>query len=246
MRFGIDVGGELELKLHQAVLVYRNEQGSRHMATVHSVIQSQSDGPPLLGSGQLLTTAVLRELTWALRTACPIEVLPERVVARTAELLVWWAPAMMRPMFFRAGSELSELSGCRFPYPALLFVVCNGALYVRALRLNQRPGGETALFAAPYWNVGNDGSVCTGTMNFPYQTGANASGIRNQVPSCEQGHRRSIVFRRWFSGTKMRELAPNARIARLCQHPHPPRNDAVPHPGLPRTESCTGALDLER
>jgi PRTRC genetic system protein E len=39
MRFGIDVGGELELKLDQAVLVYRNEQGSRHMATVHSVIQ---------------------------------------------------------------------------------------------------------------------------------------------------------------------------------------------------------------
>ena len=36
MRFGIDIGGELELKLHRAVLVYRNEQGSRHMATVHN------------------------------------------------------------------------------------------------------------------------------------------------------------------------------------------------------------------
>jgi hypothetical protein len=97
MRFGIDVGGELELKLHQAVLVYRNEQGSRHMATVHNVIQGQSDGAPLLGAGQLLTTAVLRELTWALRTACPIEVLPEPVVARTPELLAWWTPATIRP-----------------------------------------------------------------------------------------------------------------------------------------------------
>lgn len=170
MRFGIDVGGELELKLHQAVLVYRNEQGSRHMATVHSVNQSQSDGTPLLGSGQLLTTAVLRELSWALRTACPIEILPERVVARTAELLAWWAPATMRPMFFRAGSELSELSGSRFPHPGLLFVVSNSALYVRALRLSQRPSGETALCAAPYWNVGNDGSVCTGTMRAPRST----------------------------------------------------------------------------
>ena len=170
MRFGIDVGGELELKLHQAVLVYRNEQRSRHMATVHNVMQGQSDGAPLLGAGQLLTTAVLRELTWALRTACPIEVLPEPVVARTPDLLAWWTPATIRPMFFRAGSELSELSGCRFPHPALLFVVSNGALYVRALRLSQRPGGETTLYAAPYWNVGNDGSVCAGTMRAPKST----------------------------------------------------------------------------
>lgn len=50
MRFGIDVGGELELKLHQAVLVYRNEQGSRHMATVHRVMQSESDGGAAPGS----------------------------------------------------------------------------------------------------------------------------------------------------------------------------------------------------
>jgi PRTRC genetic system protein B len=170
MRFGIDVGGELELKLHQAVLVYRNEQGSRHMATVHSVMQGRSEGAPLLGAGQLLTTAVLRELTWTLRTACQIEVLPEHVVARTAELLAWWTPAATRPMFFRAGSELNELSGCRFPHPALLFVVCNGALNVRALRSSQRPGGETTLFAAPYWNVGNDGSVCAGTMRVPKST----------------------------------------------------------------------------
>jgi PRTRC genetic system protein B len=170
MRFGIDVGGELELKLHQAVLVYRNEQRSRHMATVHNVMQGQNDRAPILGAGQLLTTAVLRELTWALRTACPIEILPERVLARTAELLAWWAPATMRPMFFRAGSELSELSGCRFPHPGLLFVVSNSALYVRALRLSQRPGGETALFAAPYWNVRNDGSVCAGTMRAPKST----------------------------------------------------------------------------
>jgi len=181
MRFGIDVGGELELKLHQAVLIYRNEQRSRHMATVHNVMQGQSDGAPLLGAGQLLTTAVLRELTWALRTACPIEVLPEPVVARTPELLAWWTPAKIRPMFFRAGSELSELSGCRFPHPALLFVVCNRALYVRALRLSRRPDGETTLYAAPYWNVGNDSSVCAGTMRAPKSTSVTSMMVWEQA-----------------------------------------------------------------
>jgi PRTRC genetic system protein B len=167
MRFSIDVGGELELKLCQAILLYRNEQASRHMATVHGIVQTASDGAPVLGAGQLLTTAVLRDLARTLGTACPVEFLPEQVVARTPEQLAWWTPAAIRPMFFRAGSELGNVSGQRFPHPALLFAVRNGALYVRALRSNRRPTAATQLFAAPYWNIGNDGAVCAGTMRAP-------------------------------------------------------------------------------
>ena len=167
MRFSIDVGSELELKLHQAILLYGNEQASRHMATVHSIVQTASDGAPVLGAGQLLTTAVLRELARTLGTACPVEFLPEQVIARTPELLAWWTPAAIRPMFFRAGSELGNISGQRFPHPALLFAVRNSALYVRALRSNRRPTDATQLFAGPYWNIGNDGAVCAGTMRAP-------------------------------------------------------------------------------
>src|SRR5512146_2204948 len=130
MRFSIDVGCELELKLHQAILLYRNEQASRYMATVHGIVQSESAGAPILGAGQLITTAVLRELARTLGTACPVEFLPEQVVARTPELLAWWTPARIRPMFFRAGSELAVVSGQRFPHPALLCVVRNSLLYV--------------------------------------------------------------------------------------------------------------------
>jgi PRTRC genetic system protein B len=167
MRFSIDVGGELELKLHQAILLYRNEQASRHMATVHSIVQTNGDGAPLLGAGQLLTTAVLREFARTLGTACPAEFLPEQVIARTAELLAWWTPALIRPMFFRAGSELADVSGRHFPHPALLFAVRDGLLFVRALRSSHRPNAETKLCAAPYWNIGNDGAVCAGTMRAP-------------------------------------------------------------------------------
>jgi len=48
MRFSIDVGSELELKLYQAVLLYKNDHGDRHMATVHRVVQEEADGSPLL------------------------------------------------------------------------------------------------------------------------------------------------------------------------------------------------------
>ena len=46
MRFSIDVGSELELKLYQAVLLYKNDHGNRHMATVHGVVQQNGDGSP--------------------------------------------------------------------------------------------------------------------------------------------------------------------------------------------------------
>src|SRR5271157_530695 len=167
MRFSIDVGSELELKLHQAVLLYKNGHGNRYMATVHGVVQQNSDGSPVLGAGQLLSTASLRELARQLRTGCPVEFLPDHVVARTPELLAWWTSPMVRPMFFRPGSELEGVSGKRFPHPALLFVVRNSVLYVRVLLATKRPHPDTKLAAAPYWNLDSTGAVCAGTMRTP-------------------------------------------------------------------------------
>ena len=158
MRFSIDVGSELELKLYQAVLLYKNDHGNRYMATVHGVVQKETDGTPLLGSGQLLSTSALRELAKQLGTSCPAEFLPETVVARTPELIAWWTPSAVRPMFFRDGSELAGISGKVFPHPALLFVVRNGVLFVRALPNNRRPESDTRLAAAPYWNIDSNGA----------------------------------------------------------------------------------------
>jgi PRTRC genetic system protein B len=167
MRFSIDVGSELELKLYQAVLLYRNDHGNRVMATVHAVVQKEADGTPLLGAGQLLSTAALRELTRQLGRSCPAEYLPDHIVARTPELIAWWAQPARRPMFFREGSELANFSGKVFPHPTLLFVVRNGVLFVRALPENRRPDRETRMAAAPYWNIDNNGAVCAGTMRTP-------------------------------------------------------------------------------
>jgi PRTRC genetic system protein B len=180
MRFSIDVGSELELKLYQAVLLYRNDHGDRFMATVHGVVQRETDGTPLLGPGQLLSTGALRELTKQLGTSCPAEFLPDNVVARTPELIAWWTPSTVRPMFFREGSELADISGKIFPHPALLFVVRNAVLFVRALPNNHRPDPETRLAAAPYWNIDSKGAVCAGTMRVP------KSLTVNSIPAWQQ------------------------------------------------------------
>ena len=167
MRFSVDVGSELELKLYQAVLLYKNDHGNRYMATVHGVVQQKGDGSPVLGAGQLLSTVSLRELARKLGTGCPAEFLPDEVIARTPDLLAWWTPAAVRAMFFRAGSELEGVSGKSFPHPALLFVVHSNVLYVRALFASRRPRSDSKLAAAPYWNIGGDGAVCAGTMRTP-------------------------------------------------------------------------------
>ncbi len=96
-----------------------------------------------------------------------MEFLPNEVVARTPELLAWWTPAAVRAMFFRAGSELETVSAKRFPHPALLFVVRNNVLHVRALFATQRPRSDSKLAAAPYWNIDSNGAVCAGTMRAP-------------------------------------------------------------------------------
>jgi PRTRC genetic system protein B len=70
-------------------------------------------------------------------------------------------------MFFRDGRELADVSGNLFPHPALLFVVRNGVLFVRALSNNRRPNRDTKLAATPCWNIDGNGAVCTGTMRTP-------------------------------------------------------------------------------
>jgi PRTRC genetic system protein B len=167
MRFNIDVGSELDLKLQQAVLLYQTAHSNRCMATVHRVMQNDPAGAPVLGAGELLSTTVLRELTRKLHAASQVEFLPAHVVARTPDLLAWWTPPAVRAMFFRAGSELGEISGKPFPHPPLLFVVCGGALYVRALFYDRRPVAAEVLAAAPYWNADSNGRVCAGSMRKP-------------------------------------------------------------------------------
>ena len=168
MRFSIDVGSELELKLYQAVLLYKNDHGTRFMATVHGVVQKETRWQ---STAWIRTTAQYGQPcgSWrdSLGRVVPAEFLPETVVARTPDLIAWWTPVAVRPMFFRDGSELASISGKLFPHPALLFVVRGNVLYVRACCASRRPGPDSKLAAAPYWNIGGDGAVCAGTMRTP-------------------------------------------------------------------------------
>ena len=78
-----------------------------------------------------------------LRGSLPSEFLPENVLMRTQETIVWWTPATMRPMFYATdkGEELFRLCGKHLPQPALVFRARPGSLDIRATRrrTNARP-----------------------------------------------------------------------------------------------------------
>ena len=95
------------------------------------------------------------------------EILPDNVLVRTPDTLVWWRPAQRRKMFFRNDDELGGVSGRVFPQPPLVFRATHRELSIRALASNARPTGATALHVAPYYNVNIDGVVCQGTMRAP-------------------------------------------------------------------------------
>ena len=148
----------------------------RHpFVTLHEVIHEGEQAR--LGTGHLVTPQMLACLMNDLGQSTPAEILPERVLVRTADTIVWWKPASQAVMFFsdRGGDALlKKLNGKRFPHPPLLFKVNSSNLWIRALGAKRRPTGKSPLYLAPYWNCYDNGSVCTGTMRIPREQSVNA------------------------------------------------------------------------
>ena len=168
MSVNVQVGGEKGFKLEHAVLVYGD--GARSYATLHDPIPAPDKGAPYLGPARPLGAAFLKTLAKGLGASVPAEVLPPEVLVRTSDVTVWWRRASVAPLFYNVdrSPDVEALSGKIVPHPPLVFRASGKALWIRALAKDERPTATTPLFAAPYYNVGVSGSVCTGTMRIPH------------------------------------------------------------------------------
>jgi PRTRC genetic system protein B len=166
MQAYVNIGANHEFRLTEAVLVYRGG-GDGAFASLHQVKQAEN-GIPYLTPGEALTTAFLRTLAQGLGAQVKPEIFPDNVLARTPDLLAWWSPPQCRVMFFGGtDEEARKISGLVFPHPALVFRVVGKDLFVRAMATSSRPGPETKLKTAPYWNTDSRGLVCAGSMRVP-------------------------------------------------------------------------------
>jgi PRTRC genetic system protein B len=166
MQAYVAIGANCEFKLSEAVLIYR-AGGEGAFASLHRIKQAD-DGVPYLAPGEPLTTAFVRTLAQGLGAQVKPEIFPENILARTPDLLVWWSRPQQRVMFFGGtDEEARKLNGLVFQHPALIFRIMGKELSVRAIATTSRPGPETPLKTAPYWNTDARGLVCAGSMRVP-------------------------------------------------------------------------------
>jgi len=164
MKAYVNIGANTEFRLAEAVLIYRGG-GDGAFASLHQVKQAE-DGIPYLTPGEALTTAFLCTLAQGLGAQVKPEILPDNVLARTPDMLVWWSRPRRRVIFFGGvNEEARKLNGRIFPHPALIFKVAGRDLFVRAVASSSRPGANTPMKTAPYWNT--DIRVCPGSMRVP-------------------------------------------------------------------------------
>jgi PRTRC genetic system protein B len=126
--------------------------------------------------------AFIESLTRSLSGSVQAEVLPANVLAKADRMIVWWTPARRRQMFYEnSEGKATGLNGRIFPQPPLVWRVSNGDLSIRAFTETKRPESSTKLAVAPFWNLSDDGRVCTGTMRRP------DSAIVAAIPAWERG-----------------------------------------------------------
>src|ERR1700733_1239695 len=130
MNISVNLGSSHDFRLSRTLLVYGQSsyQGYpyRHpFVTLHEVMH---DGDVArLAEGQLMTPQMLIDLMAGLGRSVPAEILPARVLVRTAEMIVWWTPARDRTLFFsnnRRDPALKNMNGRLYPHPPLLFRAC--------------------------------------------------------------------------------------------------------------------------
>ncbi|MGB7547318.1 MAG: PRTRC system protein B [Terracidiphilus sp.] len=179
MKIHVSIGENHHFELREALLVYRARQSSfitRHDVTAHK------DAPPTLGPAQPLTVAFIESMVRSLSGSIEADVLPANILSKADRMIVWWSPAQRRQMFYEnSEGKAAELNGRIFPQPPLVWRVSNGELTIRALTENARPGASTKLAVAPFWNLSDDGRVCTGTMRRPDSASVGA------IPTWERG-----------------------------------------------------------
>lgn len=78
------------------------------------------------------------------------------------EFIIWYTPPALKPMLFTASLELPNGQA---QVPALVWKATKTSLHLWALASGERPTDPgTALFHAPFFNVGPEGNVCMGNV----------------------------------------------------------------------------------
>lgn len=163
-----------KLTLIKAILLYQSSSND-FLATTHDVENGALlPGTPIDRNALSDITSKLAGQAETGRT-----MLPARVLYSDASLLMWWCPASRRPIYFKSGKpQLDDLSGKEVVHPPLVFMARNQSLCVWALSEDLRPEASTRLFVAPYFNIYEGGSMCSGNVRLPESLSPSSKNLK--------------------------------------------------------------------
>lgn len=186
MKADVTLSGAASVVPFQAMVFYASpDSGGRRrdlFATLHGVEAVKGAAPRLL-AGQPISLQAMKAIAREFGDQLKLkpQVLRERVLLSTDDLLLWWLPPCKRLCFFdidwHEGTEgRDRLQGvsAQLPMPGLVFSLrrTRGAgiwqgVNVFAVEGERRPSGETPVFRAPLLNLNDDGLVCWGSGKVP-------------------------------------------------------------------------------
>lgn len=164
-----------------AILLYGNQQA---LATVHQVDMIQ--GRPEIMPGRLLRDDDLVRIATSVGSAgasVATQWIDSTMLGKGPDRMIWWSPPGKRAMFFKTSSHNkgSFDGNANCPVPGLVWMAMSGnALYVYAVKGDQRPDQQTVLYQAPLFNVWSRGKICLGSAHLP------SEGEKGSQPAWEK------------------------------------------------------------
>jgi len=143
--------------LNTAILLYKNKAGLKNLVSINQIRNINSK--PVIGQGRLIETLELLKIFQNAtknqkETPEPIEFIPENILVKRKNLLIWTKEAHTAPIFFRTQyGKLNKISGKNVQHPRLIFASQSSRIEVWAVKGNARPTPETELYYPPYFNI---------------------------------------------------------------------------------------------
>ncbi|WP_350357327.1 PRTRC system protein B [Paraburkholderia fungorum] len=163
----VSSGGDAEVRLVSAILLYEQHNRGVQYGTVHPVKIEGGKQRPSIGPGRPIDRAALytalNEL--AANTAAKAAFLPETVLALSPESITWWHRPTRKRVFFQCPEIRS--AGAVVPHPGLVFHASLTGFRVFAVTEDTRPTPDTLLYEPPYFNTWDWGKICIGSAKVP-------------------------------------------------------------------------------
>jgi PRTRC genetic system protein B len=152
----------------KALLIYNNPQENNSYVEAYDM---DTDGRPInahrLSIRESIALAKALDTSEELKQKFlkPVGLLPENVLYINPDrngYAIWYTPAQEVTLFFM--EDLGIPDGKAF-VPPMVWRANRGGLWVYALTDDTALSADTPLYHAPFFNIGQDGKVCMGTVN---------------------------------------------------------------------------------